>query len=159
MSKASKSLILAGTLLVAVPAQQAQATAFEKARFLFHLGAAYYAFNTWVLRPYRQYKFQTGAPGQRSAIVKAGLALGFAAYQVNSAVRLTRNTQDPFLARIGSLLPGYQKSLADVGNTLKSGRFDEQGIQNLNVSTTNLLNAAESQGQRIRPVAVPIPGL
>ncbi|BDP42847.1 hypothetical protein DAETH_28160 [Deinococcus aetherius] len=159
MSKASKSLILAGTLLVAAPVQQAQATAFEKARFLFHLGAAYYAFNTWVLRPYRQYKFQTGAPGQRSAIVKAGLALGFAAYQVNSAVKLTRNTNDPFLARIGSLLPGYQKSLTSVGNTLKSGQFDEQGIQNLNTQTSTLLNAAESQGQRIRPVAVPIPGL
>nr|WP_246580599.1 hypothetical protein [Deinococcus aestuarii] len=152
-------MILAGTLLVAAPAQQAQATAWEKARFLFHLGAAYYAFNTWVLRPYREYKFQAGAPGQRSAIVKAGLALGFAAYQVNSAIRLTRNTQDPFLARIGSLLPGYQKSLTQVGDNLKRGRFDEQGIQNLNVSTNRLLNAAEGQGQRIRPVAVPIPGL
>ncbi|WP_102128270.1 hypothetical protein [Deinococcus planocerae] len=159
MSKSSKSLILAGTLLVAAPAQQAHATALEKARFLFHLGAAYYAFNTWVLRPYREYKFQAGAPGQRSAIVKAGLALAFSAYQVNSAVKLTRNTSDPFLQRIGSLLPGYQKSLTQVGNNLKNGRFDEQGIQNLNVSTNRLLNAAENQGQTIRPVAVPIPGL
>lgn len=159
MSKSSQSLILVGALLVAAPAQQAQATALEKARFVFHLGAAYYAFNTWVLRPYREYKFQTGAPGQRGNIVKAGLALGFAAYQVNSAIRLTRNTQDPFLQRIGSLLPGYRKSLTDVGNTLKAGRFDEQGIQNLNRSTNTLLEAAEGQGQRIRPVAVPIPGL
>lgn len=159
VSKASKTMILAGTLLVAAPMQQAQATALEKARFVFHLGVAYYAFNSFVLRPYREYKFQAGAPGQRSAIVKAGLALGFAAYQVNSAIRLTRNTQDPFLQRIGSILPGYRKSLTDVGDTLKAGRFDEQGIQSLNVSTNRLLESAQSQGQTIRPVAVPIPGL
>jgi hypothetical protein len=159
MSPARPALILTSALLVAAPAQQAQATAFEKARFVFHLGAAYYAFNTWVLRPYRQYKFQTGAPGQRGNIVKAGLALGFAAYQVNSAIKMTRNTQDPFLQKIGSLLPGYRKSLTQVGNSLKSGRFDEQGIQNLNTATNNLLNTAEGQGRTIRPVAVPIPGL
>lgn len=153
------ALILASALLVAGPAQQAQATAWEKARFLFHLGAAYYAFNTWVWRPYREYRFQVGAPGQRANIVKAGLALAFAAYQVNSAIKLTRNTNDPFLRRIGSLLPGYQKSLTQVGDSLKRGRFDEQGIQNLNRSTTRLLDTAQGQGQPIRPVAVPIPGL
>ncbi|WP_019587563.1 hypothetical protein [Deinococcus apachensis] len=159
MKHARPALILTGALLVTAPAQQAQATVFEKARFVFHLGAAYYAFNTWVWKPYRQYKFQTGAPGQRSAIVKAGLALAFAAYQVNSAIKMTRNTQDPFLQRIGSLLPGYSKSLTQVGNDLKTGRFNEQGIQNLNTQTTYLLNTAEGQGQTIRPVAVPIPGL
>lgn len=159
MSHARPALILTSALLVAAPAQQAQATAFEKAKFVFHLGAAYYAFNTWVLKPYRQYKFQTGAPGQRGNIVKAGLALAFAATQINSAIKMTRNTQDPFLHRIGSLLPGYQKSLTQVGNSLKNGRFDEQGIQNLNTATNRLLNTAESQGRTIRPVAVPIPGL
>ncbi|GBF05519.1 hypothetical protein DAERI_050028 [Deinococcus aerius] len=159
MKHARPALILTGALLVAAPTQPAQATAFEKAKFVFHLGAAYYAFNTWVWKPYRQYKFQAGAPGQRSAIVKAGLALAFAAYQVNSAIKMTRNTQDPFLQRIGSLLPGYQKSLTQVGNDLKTGRFNEQGIQNLNTQTTYLLNTAEGQGQTIRPVAVPIPGL
>lgn len=153
------ALILAGTLLVAAPAQQAQATAFEKAKFVFHLGAAYYAFNTWVWKPYRQYQFQVGAPNQRANIVKGGLALAFAAYQVNSAIKMTRNTQDPFLRKIGSLLPGYQKSLTQVGNSLKDGRFDERGIQNLNRSTTRLLDSAQGQGQVIRPVAVPIPGL
>lgn len=159
MKHARPALILSSALLVAAPTQTAQATAFEKARFVFHLGAAYYAFNTWVWKPYRQYKFQTGAPGQRSAIVKAGLALAFAAYQVNSAIKMTRNTNDPFLQRIGSLLPGYSKSLTQVGNSLKNGQFDEQGIQNLNTQTTYLLNTAEGQGQTIRPVAVPIPGL
>ncbi|WP_027459806.1 hypothetical protein [Deinococcus murrayi] len=153
------ALVLAGALLVAGPAQQAQATAWEKAKFAFHLGAAYYAFNTWVWRPYREYKFQVGAPGQRANIVKAGVALAFAAYQVNAAINMTRNTQDPFLRRIGSLLPGFNKSLNAVGNDLKRGRFNEAGIQGLNRQVTNLLNTAERQGQPIRPVAVPIPGL
>ncbi|MBB5234411.1 hypothetical protein [Deinococcus budaensis] len=159
MRRHRSALMLSTALLVAAPAQQAQATAFEKAKFVFHLGVAYYAFNTWVWRPYREYRFQTGAPGQRANIVKAGVALAFAAYQVNSAIKMTRNTQDPFLQKIGSLLPGYQKSLTQVGNSLKNGRFDERGIQNLNRSTTRLLESAQSQGQVIRPVAVPIPGL
>lgn len=153
------AVILVGALLVAGPAQQAQATAFEKAKFVFHLGAAYYAFNTWVWKPYRQYKFQVGAPGQRGNIVKGGLALAFAAYQVNAAIKMTRNTQDPFLKKIGGLLPNFSKSLTAVGNDLKRGRFDEAGIQNLNRQASTLLNTAESQGQVIRPVAVPIPGL
>ncbi|GAA5514887.1 hypothetical protein Dcar01_03651 [Deinococcus carri] len=159
MNNARKGLVLATALLVSAPAQQAQATAFEKAKFVFHLGVAYYAFNTWVWKPYRQYKFQTGAPNQRANIVKAGLALVFAGYQVNSAIRMTQNTNDPFLKKIGSLLPNFSKTLTNVGNDLKNGRFNEQGIQDLNRQTNTLLNAAESQGQPIRPVAVPIPGL
>lgn len=159
MSRTRSATLLATALLLAAPGQQAQATALEKARFVFHLGVAYYAFNTWVWKPYRTSQFQVGAPNQRSKIVKAGLALGFAAYQVNAAIKMTRNTQDPFLQRIGALLPNFGKSLTNVGNSLKNGRFDEQGIQDLNRATTNLLQSAERQGQPIRPVAVPIPGL
>lgn len=159
MSRTRTATLLVSALLLAGPAQQAQATALEKARFVFHLGVAYYAFNTWVWKPYRTSQFQVGAPNQRSRIVKAGLALGFAAYQVNAAIKMTRNTQDPFLQRIGSLLPNFGKSLTSVGDNLKNGRFDERGIQDLNRSATNLLQSAERQGQPIRPVAVPIPGL
>lgn len=159
MSRTRTATLLASALLLAGPAQQAQATALEKARFVFHLGVAYYAFNTWVWKPYRTSQFQVGAPSQRSKIVKAGLALGFAAYQVNAAIKMTRNTKDPFLQRIGSLLPNFGKSLSSVGDSLKNGRFDERGIQDLNRSATNLLQSAERQGQPIRPVAVPIPGL
>ncbi|MFC4638655.1 hypothetical protein [Deinococcus hohokamensis] len=159
MTKRRTSMLLAGSLLLAAPTQQAQATAVEKAKFVFHLGVAYYAFNTWVWKPYRQYKFQVGAPGQRANMVKAGLALAFAAYQVNAAIKMTRNTQDPFLQKIGSLLPNFGKSLTAVGNDLKRGQFNEQGIQKLNRSLTTVLDTAQSQGQVIRPVAVPIPGL
>ncbi|MFD1732912.1 hypothetical protein ACFSC4_20235 [Deinococcus malanensis] len=153
------AIVLAATLVITAPLQGAQATALEKAKFVFHLGAAYYAFNTWVWKPYRQYEFKVGAPNQRTNIVKAGAALLFAGYQVNSAIKMTRNTQDPFLKRIGALLPNFSKSLTAVGDDLKNGRFNEQGIQQLNRSATTLLNTAQQQGQTIRPVAVPIPGL
>ncbi len=153
------ALLLAASLTAAGTVPHAEAGVVEKARFVFHLGAAYYAFNTWVWRPYREYKFQVGAPGQKTNIVKAGLALAFAATQVNAAIKMTRNTNDPFLQKIGSLLPGFNKSVNTVAADLQRGRFNEQGIQNINRQTNNLLNAADSQGQRIRPVAVPIPGL
>ncbi|WP_221091057.1 hypothetical protein [Deinococcus aquaedulcis] len=159
MTRRRTSVLLAGALLVAAPTQQAQATVAEKAKFVFHLGAAYYAFNTWVWKPYRQYKFQVGAPGQRANIVKAGLALAFAAYQVNAAVKMTRNTKDPFLNKIGSLLPGFGQSLGAVGRDLQRGRFNEAGLHDLNRRMNTLLNTAQDQGQPIRPVAVPIPGL
>ncbi|ACO48205.2 hypothetical protein DEDE109153_08630 [Deinococcus deserti] len=159
MFRMRPALVLTSALVIAAPLQSAHATALEKAKFVFHLGAAYYAFNTWVWKPYRQYKFQVGAPNQKTNIVKAGAALLFAGYQVNSAIKMTRNTQDPFLKSIGGLLPNFRKSLTAVGNDLKQGRFNEQGIQQLNRSATQLLNAAQQQGQTIRPVAVPIPGL
>lgn len=151
-------LLLTAAVTVAGPLQPAHATALEKARFVFHLGAAYYAFNTWVWKPYRQYKFQVGAPNQRTNIVKAGAALLFAGFQVNAALKMTRTSQDPFLKKIGGLLPDFSKSLTAVGNDMKSGRFNEAGIQQLNRSATGLLSAAQQQGQVIRPVAVPIPG-
>lgn len=159
MHQKRKVMLLAASLTVAGTSQHAQAGVVEKARFVFHLGAAYYAFNTWVWKPYRQYKFQVGAPGQKTNIVKAGVALAFAATQVNAAIKMTRNTNDPFLQRIGSLLPNFSKSVNTLAGDLQRGRFDEQGIQNLNRQTNQLLNAAERQGQPIRPVAVPIPGL
>ncbi|UQN05413.1 hypothetical protein [Deinococcus sp. QL22] len=158
MSASRKTLLLTSVFLVAGPLQHAEATAFEKAKFVFHLGAAYYAFNTWVWKPYRRYEFQVGAANQRINIIKAGGALLFAAFQVNAAIKMTRNTQDPFLTKIGGLLPNFSKSLTAVGNTLKTGQFDEQGIQKLNQSTVTLLDTAQSQGQVIRPVAVPVPG-
>lgn len=157
--KKGASIVLASALIVAAPVQQAQATAFEKAKFALHLGVAAYAFNHWVWQPYRAYKFKVGAPGQRSAIVKAGVALVFAATQANAAYKLTQNSADPFLKNMGSLLPDFSKTLASVGANLQNGRFDEAGIQKLNRNTTNLMNQAQQQGHPIRPVAAPIPGL
>ena len=159
MSLTRQSLVFTAALMISAPSQSANATALEKAKFVFHLGAAYYAFNTWVWKPYRQYKFRVGAPNQRTNIVKAGAALVFAGFQVNSAIKMTRNTQDPFLKKIGGLLPDFSKSLTAVGNDLKAGRFNEAGIQRLNRSASGLLDAAQQEGQTIRPVAVPIPGL
>lgn len=157
--KKGASIVMASALLVAAPVQQAQATAFEKAKFVFHLGVAAYAFNTWVWKPYRSYKFKVGAPGQRSAIIKAGVAMVFAATQVNAAYKMTQNSADPFLKNIGSLLPDFSRTLATVGANMQNGRFDEAGIQKLNTTTQNLMNQAENQGHPIRPVAAPIPGL
>lgn len=159
MSLTRQTLVFTAALTIAAPFQTANATALEKARFVFHLGAAYYAFNTWVWKPYRQYKFKVGSPNQRASIVKAGAALIFAGFQVNSAIKMTQNTQDPFLKKIGGLLPNFSKSLTTVGNDLKAGRFNETGIQQLNRSAAGLLNEAQRQGQTIRPVAIPIPGL
>ena len=159
ITNARQALVLTSTLLIAGTFQQAQAGVVEKAKFAFRLGVAYYAVNTWVLRPYRKSSFQVGAPGQKANIVKAGLALLFAGTQVNAAIKMTRNTTDPFLLKIGSLLPNFSKSLTAAGNNLKNGRFDEQGIQGVNRQTNNLLSSAENEGHPIRPVAIPIPGL
>ncbi len=159
LMKKGATLVLATSLLIAAPLQQAQASAFEKAKFVFHLGVAAYAFNHWVWQPYRTYKFKQGAPGQRTAVIKAGVALVFAATQVNAAIKMTQNSADPFLKNIGGLLPDLSKTLATVGANLQNGKFDEAGIQKLNTATTNLLDQAQQQGHPIRPVAAPIPGL
>ena len=153
--------VLTSTLLVAVVAAPLSTSyaLFDKTRFVLHLGAAYYAFHQWDLKPYQQGKFSAGAPGRTASLVKGGLALAFAAHEVSVARKVAQNSKSPLLQKLDSGLNSLSSEMSAIGAKLKGGSFNPADLQTLNTDTQNFSAASAAAGQPIKDVPVVIPGL
>ncbi|GAA3997471.1 hypothetical protein GCM10022631_05090 [Deinococcus rubellus] len=154
-----KTALLAATFVLAAGPLSTGHALLDKTRFVAHLGAAYFAFHHWVWSPYRSGQFASGAAGRTAKLVKGGAALLFAAHEVNVAEKVARNSKDPLLKKLDGSLVKLQGSFANVGGDLKKGKFSEADLQNLNTSADQLSSASAANGQPIREIAAPIPGL
>lgn len=138
----------------------APASAFlDKTRFLAHLGVAYFAFHHWVLKPYEQGAFGSGAPHRTAALVKGGVALLFAVHEAHVSERIAQKSKDPLLQKLDGGVASLMNSFQAVGSRLKSGTPDPQGIDALNQQTTSLNADASAGGAPIKDVSAPIPGV
>ena len=153
--------VLTSTLLVAVVAAPLSTSyaLFDKTRFVLHLGAAYYAFHQWDLKPYQQGKFSAGAPGRTASLVKGGLALAFAAHEVSVARKVAQNSKSPLLQKLDSGLNSLSSEMSAIGAKLKGGTLNPADLQTLNTDTQNFGAASAAAGQPIKDVPVAIPGL
>lgn len=149
---------LAAVALLAGPLSTSHAL-FDKTRFVAHLGAAYYAFHHWVLTPYKAGKFAAGAKGRTGTITKGGLALLFAAHEVNVAQRVAHNSHDPLLQKMDASLVQLQTSFSNVGGRLKQGQFNPADVQALDSAANSVSQTSAAGGQTIRDVPVAVPGL
>jgi len=131
----------------------------DKTRFLLHLGAAYYAFHHWDLMPFKQGKFSAGAPGRTAAMVKGGLALAFAAHEVSVARKVAANSKSPTLMKLDGALNTLSAEMTTLGGTLKTGKVNPADEQALESDAGALSAQAAANGQVIRDVPTPIPGL
>jgi hypothetical protein len=130
----------------------------DKTRFVAHLGVAYFCFHHWVVKPYEEGAFQSGAPHRISSIVKGGVALLFAVHEVKVAQKIAETSNDPLLKKLDAGVIALAGSFAAVGDKLKSGNFAPQDVQGL-TSVTNLLSSqAAAGGEKIKDVPVTIPG-
>lgn len=155
----TRQLALAASLaVVAGPLSTSQAI-LDKTRFVAHLGVAYYAFHHWVMQPYKQGQFSKGSSGQVGHLAKAGLALLFAAHEVNVAEKVAHNSHDPLLQKLDGQLVNLQSSFSSIGNHMKQGQFSEADVQSLDQATTSIGQTSADGGQPIRDVTTPIPGL
>lgn len=57
---------------LAMPHSASHPAFFDKTRFAFHLGLAYFAFHHFVYNPYKAGSFKAGAPHRTGRIIKAG---------------------------------------------------------------------------------------
>lgn len=155
---ARPALVLATLGLVAGPLSTSHAL-LDKTRFVAHLGVAYYAFHHWVLSPYQAGQFASGSAGRTGRLVKGGLALLFAAHEVNVAEKVAHGSSDPLLQKLDAQLVNLKDSMGRVGASLKSGQLNAADLQSLDSATTSIGSASAAAGQPIRDVAAPIPGL
>jgi hypothetical protein len=131
----------------------------DKTRFVAHLGIAYFAFHHWVIRPYEQGAFASGAPHRVSSIVKGGVALLFAVHEVDVAERIAATSPDPLLHRLSGAVIALGATFAAVGDRFKSGHFNPSDITSAQGATNSLSGLASAAGIPITDKAVPIPGL
>ncbi|MBB5295759.1 hypothetical protein E5F05_02340 (plasmid) [Deinococcus metallilatus] len=153
-----QTLLLASLLLAAGPLSTSYAL-LDKTRFAAHLGVAYYAFHHWVLTPYRAGQFASGAAGRTGRLVKGGLALLFAAHEVNVAEKIAHSSKDPLLQRLDGALVSLKSSFTDLGSQLRAGQLNPAALQNLGGAVDRVGQTAAAGGQPIHDVAAPIPGL
>lgn len=156
----TQRLLISGALLLTLTAPTNTALAlFDKTRFVLHLGAAYFAFHHWDLKPFQDGKFAAGAPGRTANLVKGGLALAFAAHEIVVARKVAANSKSPLLQKLDGQLNSLSTEMSTLGGRLKGGKFNPAELQALNTDTQNFSSAAASAGQTIKDVPVAIPGL
>lgn len=154
-------IFLSSTLLLAVavaPLSTSYAL-FDKTRFVLHLGAAYFAFHHWDLKPYQQGKFAAGAPGRTASLVKGGLALAFAAHEVTVARKVAANSSSPLLQKLDGGMNSLSTEMSSVGARLKGGNLNPADLKALDTDTQKFGADSAAVGQTIKDVPVPIPGL
>lgn len=157
MRRVPLALLLAVTLFAAT---MGRSEAFlDKTRFAAHLGVAYFCFHHWVMRPYQQGSFASGAPHRIGSMVKGGAALLFAVHEVRVSQRIARNSKDPLLQKLDGGLNNLEASFASVGQKLKGGHFSPADVTNLNGSTASVASGAAADGTTIKDVPAAIPGL
>ena len=144
--------------LAAAPSNTALAL-FDKTRFVLHLGAAYFAFHHWDLKPFQDGKFAAGAPGRTANLVKGGLALAFAAHEVVVARKVAANSKSPLLKKLDGGLNTLSTEMSTLGARLKGGNLNPADLQALNTDTQAFSTEAAAAGQPIKDVPVAIPGL
>ena len=130
----------------------------DKTRFAAHLGIAYFCFHHWVLKPYQDGAFATGAPHRTSALVKGGAALLFAIHEVKVSEKIAHESKDPLLQKVDGGVETMMASFGTIGQKLKSGQFDPKDIEALKESTSAVATQAAADGATIKDVPVPLPG-
>ena len=132
--------------------------AFDKTRFVIHLGIAYFAFHHWVWLPYKAGMYDNGAPHRISTTVKGGIALLFAVHEVQVADKIAKTSNDPLLQKLDGALTGLSTQFATIGAKLKAGNFDPKDIEALNGAATGVGAQAAADHAIIKDVPVTIPG-
>ena len=136
------------------------ASAFlDKTRFVAHVGVAFFAFHHWVMKPYEEGAFASGAPHRTAAIVKGGIALLFAVHEIHVAEKIAQKSKDPLLQKLDAGVANMASTFTDVGEKFKSGSFNPSDVTNLGTLTSAVKSTAASNGVNIKDVPAAIPGV
>ncbi len=157
-SRTAKSLVAGAFAVALLTFSLSRADAFlDKTRFVAHLGVAYFCFHHWVLKPYQEGDFASGAPHRISTIVKGGAALLFAVHEVKVSEKIARTSSDPLLQKLDGGLTDLTNSFSTIGQKLKSGHFDPADIDLLKGKSDAVAAGASADGATIKDVPVPAP--
>ncbi len=156
----SRNIVLCAIISLAfvVGAFRPSSAFLDKTRFAAHLGVAYFCFHHWVLNPYREGRFASGAPHRVGSIVKGGAALLFAVHEVKVSEKIARTSNDPLLHKMAGGLGALAGSFTAVGAKLKGGKFSPQDVGALDSETSSVSSSAGADGVKIKDVPIALPG-
>ncbi|MFF2328983.1 MULTISPECIES: hypothetical protein [unclassified Streptomyces] len=126
----------------------AEAQKFAKTRFVTNAGLAAGATYQWIVKPYRAGTFKKGADGRTFALVKAGLAGGFAYNRLKAAVANAKG--DPLLSKAVAPLSAGIESLKGLGTKLRKGQAGESDIGAFESVITGVKDAGRSAGAEVK---------
>ncbi|WP_335932047.1 hypothetical protein [Streptomyces sp. PTD5-9] len=130
------------------PTTQARRQKLAKTRFVANAGLAAGATYQWIVKPYRAGKFKKGADGRTSALVKAGLAGGFAYNRLKAATANAKG--DPLLSKAVAPLTSGIDSLKGLGEKLRRGQASESDVGAFENVINNIKGAGHSAGVDVK---------
>ncbi|MEV0444880.1 hypothetical protein AB0I84_14055 [Streptomyces spectabilis] len=117
---------------------------FAKTRFVTNAGLAAGATYQWIVKPYRDGRFKSGAEGRRFALVKAGLAGAFTYNRLRAALRNAQG--DPTLAKAVAPLTAGVEALKDLPSKLRKGDSTEAVVGSFDDTINSVKDAGRSAG-------------
>ncbi|MER5277570.1 hypothetical protein ABT025_17670 [Streptomyces sp. NPDC002809] len=126
----------------------AEAQKFAKTRFVANAGLAAGATYQWIVKPYRAGKFKKGADGRTFALVKAGLAGGFAYNRLKAASENAKG--DPLLSKAVAPLTAGIASLKGMATKLRNGEFGDGDVGAFESVINDIKDAGKSAGAEVQ---------
>ncbi|MFE3387289.1 hypothetical protein [Streptomyces anulatus] len=132
----------------ASPSASAERQRLAKTRFVANAGLAAGATYQWIVKPYRAGTFKKGAEGRRFALVKAGLAGGFAYNRLKAAAENAKG--DPLLSKAVAPLTAGIASLKGLGTKLRKGEAGEGEVGAFESVIDSIKNAGKDAGAEVK---------
>ncbi|MFJ9648626.1 hypothetical protein ACWEPM_22235 [Streptomyces sp. NPDC004244] len=129
------------------PTTSAERQKFAKTRFVVNAGLAAGATYQWIIKPYRAGKFKKGAKGRTFALIKAGLAGGFAYNRLKAAVNNAKG--DPLLSKAVAPMTAGIESLKGLAAKLRSGQAGSADIGSFESVIGGVKDAGQSAGATV----------
>ncbi|MGY5005678.1 hypothetical protein [Streptomyces griseus] len=130
------------------PSPSAEKQRLAKTRFVANAGLAAGATYQWIVKPYRAGTFKKGAEGRRLALVKAGLAGGFAYNRLRAAAENAKG--DPLLSKAVAPLTAGIESLKGLGAKLRKGEAGEGDVGAFESVIDSIKNAGKDAGAEVK---------
>ncbi|MET7414145.1 hypothetical protein [Streptomyces rubiginosohelvolus] len=142
---ASASAVASPSVSVSASAEKQR---LAKTRFVANAGLAAGATYQWIVKPYRAGTFKKGAEGRRLALVKAGLAGGFAYNRLQAAAKNAKG--DPLLSKAVAPLTAGIESLKGLGTKLRKGEAGEGDVGAFESVIDSIKNAGKDAGAEVK---------
>ncbi|MGW1291768.1 hypothetical protein [Streptomyces sp. NPDC002533] len=142
---ASASAAVSPSVSVSASAEKQR---LAKTRFVANAGLAAGATYQWIVKPYRAGTFKKGAEGRRLALVKAGLAGGFAYNRLKAAAENAKG--DPLLSKAVAPLTAGIESLKGLGTKLRKGEAGEGDVGAFESVIDSIKNAGKEAGAEVK---------
>ncbi len=130
---------------------------FDKTRFVFHLGLAYFAFHHFVYNPYKAGSFKAHSSHRTRSILAGGVALLVTYHELKSAYDIAKGSNSGVLRALVKPLNGLINTARRVAGRLRAGQYNDNEVKGIVNSANSFSKQATHNGINIRDI--PVPGL